>query len=253
VPVIDLNADLGEGFGAWDLGDDAALLGAVTSANVACGFHAGDPERLLGTLRGTAAAGASVGAHPSYRDLVGFGRRFVDASPTELHADVLYQIAALQGLARAAGTVVRYVKPHGALYNRIAHDPVHADAVIAAVSDVDPALPVLGLAGSPFLERARAAGLRAVPEVFADRGYRADGSLVPRGEPGALLHDAQTIAERMARFATEGVMAAVDGTLVALEAESICVHGDTPGAVAAARAVRAELERAGIVIRAFAG
>lgn len=249
--AIDLNADLGEGFGAWDLGDDAALLDVVTSANVACGFHAGDPERLLGTLRAAATAGVAVGAHPSYRDLVGFGRRFVDASPAELHADVLYQLAALQGLARVAGTAVRYVKPHGALYNRIAHDPVHADSVIAAVRDLDPSLPVLGLAGSPFLDRARAAGLRAVAEVFADRGYRADGTLVPRREPGALLHDPAVIAERMRRFAAEGVVTAVDGSPVRLEAESICLHGDSPGAVEAARAVRAELRGAGVALRPF--
>lgn len=252
MPSIDLNADLGESFGAWRLGDDAAMLDVVTSASVACGFHAGDPLTMLATCRAAAERGVVVGAHPSYRDLAGFGRRFLDVSPEELTADVLVQLGALSAAARASGTRVAYVKPHGALYNAIVHHEEQARAVVAAVVAFDPALPVLGLPGSAFLAAAAEAGLRAVGEAFADRGYAADGTLVPRSAPGAVLHDADGFAARVVRLATEGVVRSVAGTDVPVRAESVCVHGDTPGAVAIARAVRAALTNAGVGLAAFA-
>lgn len=251
MPVIDLNADLGEGFGRWELGDDDAMLDVVTSANVACGFHAGDPRSLANTLHAAGTRSVVVGAHPAYRDLAGFGRRYVDASPAELRADVIYQIGALQALARASDTAVRYVKPHGALYNTITHDRAHAGAVVDAVADLDLDLPVLGPAGSVFLELARDAGLRVYAEAFADRAYTPDGRLVSRREPGSLLHDPEEVAARIVRLVHTGTLQAVDGSVIALEADSICVHGDSPGAVGTARAVRRALEAAGIDVRPF--
>lgn len=244
--AIDLNSDLGESYGAWRMGDDAAMLDIVSSANVACGFHAGDPSGILRTLRAAAQRGVTVGAHVSYPDLVGFGRRDMDIAPADLTADVIYQIGALQGLAAAAGTTVRYVKPHGALYNRIAVDAVQGAAVIAAIKTVDPALALMGLAGAQILDQARAAGLAVVAEAYADRAYTPKGHLVPRREPGAVLHDASLIAARMVRLATEGVVEASDGSAIRLEAQSICVHGDSPGAVAIAREVRRRLEEHGL-------
>lgn len=251
--VIDLNSDLGEGYGAWKMGDDAAMLGIVSSANVACGFHAGDPLTILATLRGAAQNGVVVGAHVSYPDRVGFGRRPMDVTPEELTADVIYQIGALQGLAAAAGTRVRYVKPHGALYNTIAQDARQAGAVIRAILTVDPSLILMGLAGAPVLEQARAAGLATVAEAFADRAYRPDGQLLSRREPGAVLHDPNLVAARMVRLAQEGVVEAVDGSTLRLAAGSICVHGDSPDAVAMARAIRVALTRQGVTIASFAG
>ncbi|MFC6496164.1 LamB/YcsF family protein [Gemmobacter lanyuensis] len=251
--VIDLNSDLGEGYGAWKMGDDAAMLGIVSSANVACGFHAGDPLTILATLRGAAQNGVVVGAHVSYPDRVGFGRRPMDVTPEELTADVIYQIGALQGLAAAAGTRVRYVKPHGALYNTIAQDARQAGAVIRAILAVDPSLILMGLAGAPVLEQARAAGLATVAEAFADRAYRPDGQLLSRREPGAVLHDPNLVAARMVRLAQEGVVEAVDGSTLRLAAGSICVHGDSPDAVAMARAIRVALTRQGVTIASFAG
>jgi UPF0271 protein len=253
VATIDLNADVGEGFGRWELGDDDAVLATVTSANVACGFHAGDPATMTRTVRTALERGVSVGAHVSYRDLAGFGRRYVDASEDELTGDVIYQIGALRGIAGSLGARVSYVKPHGALYNTIAHDERHARAVITAVQRVDPSLPLVGLAGSPLLERARAAGLTVVAEAFADRAYTPAGTLVPRREPGAVLHDPREVADRVVRWVRSGTMTALDGSEVAVEADSICVHGDSPGAVEMARAVRAGLEDAGVTLRPFAG
>jgi UPF0271 protein len=250
---IDLNSDLGEGYGAWKMGDDAAMLAVVSSANVACGFHAGDPAGILSTLREAAARGVAVGAHVGYPDRVGFGRRPMDVAPADLEADVIYQIGALQGLARAAGTRVSYVKPHGALYNTIAHDARQAAAVIAGVRAVDPSLVLMGLAGAPVLAQARAAGLAVMAEAFADRAYRPDGQLVSRREAGAVLHDPDLVAARMLRLATEGVIEAVDGTPLRLEAGSICVHGDSPGAVAMARHIRETLVQAGVTIASFTG
>ena len=251
MPTIDLNADLGESYGAWALGDDEAMLGVVSSANVACGFHAGDPTGLLATLRLAAARRVVVGAQVSYPDLRGFGRRDLDLPADDLFADVVYQIGALQGLAASAGTRVAYVKPHGALYNRIVHDEVQAGAVVDALVSLDPSLALVGLPDSEVSRQAEAEGLRFVPEAFADRAYRSDGTLVSRREPGAVLHDPAEIAERMRRLALEGVVTSVDGHDIALSAETICVHGDTPGAVAIARTVRAGLEESGLTIGSF--
>lgn len=248
---IDLNADVGESFGAWTMGDDAAILRVVTSANVACGFHAGDPRTARRTCALAAEAGVTVGAHVSYRDLAGFGRRFLDVDPAELADEVVYQVGALQALAAAAGTEVRYVKPHGALYNAIVHHREQARAVAAAVRTVDPGLPVLVLPGTVIEEEARDAGLRPVVEAFADRAYLPDGTLVPRSRPGAVLTDPQEVAQRVVRMATEGTVTAVDGTPVAIRAESVCVHGDTPGAVALATEVRAALDAAGVPVAGF--
>jgi UPF0271 protein len=249
--TIDLNADLGEGFGVWRLGDDEAMLDIVSSANVACGFHAGDPAGLAHTCRAAAERGVRIGAQVGYRDLAGFGRRFIDASPADLTADVIYQIGALQALAHAAGARVNYVKPHGALYNTIVTHRTQAEAVAQAVYAVDPALPVLGLTGSAFFTAAEGLGLRTVPEAFADRGYRPDGTLVPRTEDGAVLHDAVQIAERVVTMVTDGHVVTADGTTVPVMTESVCVHGDSPGAVTIARAVRDRLRERGIALRAF--
>ena len=250
--AIDLNSDLGEGYGAWMMGDDAAMLGIVSSANVACGFHAGDPLGILATLREAAARGVAIGAHVSYPDRVGFGRRPMDVASAELSADVIYQIGALQGLCAAAGTRVTYVKPHGALYNTIAGDARQAAAVIDAIKAIDPALILMGLAGAPILAQARAAGLNTVAEAFADRAYTPAGTLVSRREAGAVLHDPDLIAARMLRLATEGVLEAVDGSTLHLQADSICVHGDSPGAVAISARIREVLVAGGVAIRPFA-
>jgi UPF0271 protein len=251
MPTVDLNADLGEGFGAWQLGDDEAMLDVITSANVACGFHAGDPALLLRTCRAAARRGVAVGAQVSYRDLAGFGRRFIDVTPEDLTAEVIYQIGALQAIAHAAGTTVRYVKPHGALYNSIVTHESQAAAVAAAVAAVDPALPVLGLTGSAFFTEADQLGLRTVAEAFADRAYQPDGTLVSRREPGAVLHDAAAIAVRVATMVSAGHVTAVDGTTVPITVESVCVHGDSPGAVNIATAVRERLEADGVHLSAF--
>ncbi len=250
---IDLNADVGESFGAWVLGDDEAVLGVVTSANVACGFHAGDPLTLRRACRYAASRGVAVGAQVGYRDLAGFGRRFIDVRPEELEAEIVYQTGALDALARIEGTRVSYVKPHGALYNAVVDHEEQAAAVVAAVRAVDPSLPLLGLPGSALLRRAGEAGLRAVPEAFADRAYAPDGRLVPRSEPGAVLHDPHEVAARTVRLVLDGVVTAVDGSDVAVAAESVCIHGDTPGAVAMAVAVRTALESAGVQLRSFVG
>ncbi|AVS94020.1 LamB/YcsF family protein [Paracidovorax avenae] len=250
---IDLNSDLGESLGAWHMGDDTAMLGIVTSANVACGFHAGDAAGILATLRGAKERGVAVGAHVAYRDLAGFGRRNMDVASSDLVADVIYQIGALQGLATAAGTRVTYVKPHGALYNTIAHDERQARDVIAAIRAIDASLALVVLAGSPLERWAADAGLRVVAEAFADRAYTPQGTLVSRREPGAVLHDAGEVARRMLQLVREGTVQAIDGSTTRVRADSICVHGDSPGAVAMARAVREALEREGIALRAFAG
>lgn len=248
---IDLNADLGEGFGVWRLGDDDAMLGIVTSANVACGFHAGDPAGLLRVCRAAAARGVRIGAQVSYRDLAGFGRRFIDVAAEDLIADVAYQIGALQAMAHAAGSSVAYVKPHGALYNTIVTHTEQAAAVAEAVRLVDAGLPVLGMAGSAFFDEAARRELRTVAEAFADRAYRPDGRLVSRREQGAVLCDPAEIAGRVATMVTSGQVTATDGTQLAMKAESVCVHGDSPGAVQIATAVRDRLEASGIEIRAF--
>jgi UPF0271 protein len=251
--TVDLNADLGESLGTWKLGNDDAMLDIVTSANVACGFHAGDSLTLQRACAGAAARGVVVGAQVGYRDLVGFGRRFLDVEDDELTADVLYQIGALEAMCRVAGIRVAYVKPHGALYHAVVHHEAQAAAIVRAVVAFDPTLPVLGLPGSVFLRLAAEAGLRPVTEAFADRGYTPDGQLVSRRERGALLHDPQTVARRMVRLATEGRMTAVDGTEFALHPDSICTHGDSPDAVQMAAVVRAALTAAGVQIAPFVG
>jgi len=250
--AIDLNSDLGEGFGVWTLGDDEALLDVVTSANVACGFHAGDPDILRRVCAIAAERGVAIGAHVGYRDLAGFGRRDMDVEPQRLTNDVIYQIGALDGFARVAGTRVRYVKPHGALYNTAVHDQQQAAAVVEAIHLYDESLPVMGLPGSALLTTAGSAGLRTIGEAFADRSYTPDGTLVPRSQPGAVLHDPQQVAERMARLVTTGTVTAADGTDVTISAESICVHGDSPDAVKMAIAVRQALAAAGVDLRPFA-
>lgn len=249
--VIDLNSDLGEGYGAWTMGDDAAMLALVTSANVACGFHAGDPVGILRTLRAAAARGVAVGAHIAYPDRVGFGRRDMDVGSAELVADVIYQIGALQGLARAAGTRVGYVKPHGALYNRIATDPRQGRDVIAGIRAVDPGLVLMALAGSPLIALARSEGLAVVAEAFADRAYTPTGGLVSRREAGAVMHDVQRIVQRVLQLVRDGTLEAIDGSTIRLDAQSICVHGDSPGAVAMAAALREALEANGVALRSF--
>lgn len=248
---VDLNSDIGEGFGAWTLGDDDAMLELVTSANIACGFHAGDPTTLLATCESAATRGVRIGAQVGYRDLAGFGRRFIDMSPKDLTADVIYQIGALDGLARVAGSRVAYVKPHGALYNAIVHHRRQARAVVAAVVAYDSSLPVLGLPGSVFLEEAREAGLDVVAEAFADRAYTAEGTLVPRTESGAVLHDPALVAERVRRMVVDGELDAVDGSTLKITAESVCVHGDSPAAVDMAAAIRALLESSDVEITPF--
>ncbi|RVW08124.1 LamB/YcsF family protein [Prescottella agglutinans] len=249
--VIDLNSDLGESFGAWTLGDDAAMLDLVTSANVAGGFHAGDPATLLRTCRDAAERSVRIGAQVGYRDLAGFGRRFIDVSEADLTADVIYQIGALDALARTAGSSVTYVKPHGALYNAIVHHRDQARAVVAAVRAVNPSLPVLGLPGSVFLEEAAAAGLRTVTEAFADRAYTPKGTLVPRTESGAVVHDPDTVASRVLQLVTTGTIEAIDGTRITVPAETICVHGDTPAAVEMAMAIRKLLDDEKIHVKPF--
>ena len=252
-PSIDLNSDVGESFGNWRMGDDAAMFDSVSSANVACGFHAGDATTIAATCRAAVEAGVVIGAHIGYRDLAGFGRRFIDVDLDELRNDVIYQLGALRALAEAAGGSVEYVKPHGALYTTMAHHEGQAQAVIDGIRTFDDSLPVLLLPGSVGVRTAEAAGLRAVAEAFADRAYEPDGSLVSRTKPGAVLHDVDTVITNMTRRATDGTIVAIDGTVVRPNAESICLHGDTPGTVAMAAAVRSALEAAGVTIAPFAG
>ena len=238
MPSVDLNADLAEGFGVWELGDDNAMLDIVTSANLACGFHAGNPVGLAAACRAAERRGVRIGAQVGYFDLAGFGRRRIEVEPAELAADVIYQIGALQALARVAGTTLSYVKPHGALYNTVVVDRDQARAVAEAVHAADPTLPVLGLAGSVFFDEAQRLGLRTVGEAFADRSYQPDGGLVSRREAGAVLHDPDEIADRVLSMVQTGTVTACDGTVIPVDAESICVHGDSPGAVQIATAVR---------------
>ncbi|MGF9650437.1 5-oxoprolinase subunit PxpA [Pseudarthrobacter oxydans] len=249
---MDLNADLGESFGSWNMGDDAAMFRLVTSANVACGFHAGDPVTMLDSCRAAYELDVTVGAHVGYRDLAGFGRRSLDMSFDELFGDVLYQLGALDGVAHAVGASVDYVKPHGALYNRLVRDADQASAVVAAVNSYDPGLPILGLPGSELLKQVQEAGHPVFIEAFVDRAYLADGTLVPRSQEGAVLHDVDSIVQRAVRMATKGEVAALDGTVLQVRPDSLCIHGDTPGAVEMAAAVRAGLEAAGVELESFA-
>jgi UPF0271 protein len=252
VPTIDLNADLGEGFGQWSLGNDDDLLGLVTSANVACGYHAGDASTMRRVCDRAVEQGVAIGAQVGYRDLAGFGRRFIDIEPEALTNDVICQIAALQGFARVAGGRVGYVKPHGALYNAIVHHTPQAAAVVEAVTLYDVTLPVLGLPGSQWLRLAGAAGLPVVEESFADRAYTPDGWLVPRGEPGSVLDDPAAIAARCVSMVVDGAVEDASGGRLRMHPGSICVHSDTPGAVEIAQRVRASLIEAGVTLAAFA-
>ncbi len=249
--AIDLNSDLGESFGIWKLGDDEAMLDLVTSANVACGFHAGDPSTLRRVCQAAADRNVTIGAQVSYPDLAGFGRRFIDIDPAELRDAVLYQLGALDGFAQVAGAGVGYVKPHGALYHACISHPEQAEAVVAAAHEYDPAMSVLGAPGSPLLAIADAMGMEPVPEAFADRGYLPDGRLVPRSEPGAVLTDPVAVAEQAVMLARDRQVAATDGSVIDVAARSICIHGDTPGAVEMARAVRRALEAASIGLHSF--
>ena len=248
---VDLNADLGESFGVWTLGDDDAMLDLVTSANIACGFHAGDAATLARTCRSAAERGVRIGAQVSYRDLEGFGRRFIDVPPEDLTADIIYQIGALQALARVAGTELSYVKPHGALYNSIFEHRDQARAVAEAVHAVDPALAVLGLTESALFAEAQRLGLRTVAEAFADRAYRPDGRLVSRRERDAVLSDPDEIAARVVTMVTGRRVTAVDGSTIPIATESVCVHGDSPGAVRIATAVRDRLIAEGVTLSPF--
>ena len=249
MPTIDLNCDCGEGFGAWQLGDDAALLRHVSSANIACGAHAGDPELMRRTLRLCRELGVAAGAHPGYPDLHGFGRRALPMSPAEVESSVLAQLGALAALARAEGVALRHVKPHGALYNVAAVTPAIAEAIARAVAAFSRELLLVGLAGSQLVAAGEAAGLRVAREAFADRGYAADGTLLPRGTPGALITaPAENLAQAL-RIVIEGHVLGPGGERVPVAADTLCVHGDTPGAAGRAEALRRGLAAAGVVVR----
>ncbi|MBH2846626.1 LamB/YcsF family protein [Serratia marcescens] len=250
---IDLNSDLGEGFGIWRMGDDEAMMKLVTSANIACGFHAGDPTIMFKTLKLAASMEISVGAHVSYPDRVGFGRRNMDISPDVLMADVIYQIGALEGLAKAAGTTVNYVKPHGALYNTIAHSSERAEAVINAIKALNPRLALMVPAASPLEKQALDSGLRIIREVFADRAYTPGGALVPRTQRGAVLHSPKEVVSRITGLLRKGTLTASDGSEIMMKADSICIHGDTAGSVEMASAIRRLLLSAGITLAAATG
>jgi len=251
-PVVDLNADLGESFGIWRLGDDLALMDVITSANIACGFHAGDPLTLRQACAMAAAMGVTIGAQVSYRDLAGFGRREMDVPPDELTAELLYQMAALDGIARTEGAAVRYVKPHGALYHRVSRDPAQAGALIEAIRVYNPELPLLTQSASLASQVATRTGIGVVSEAFADRGYNPDGTLVRRGQPGAVRTDASEVTEQAVTMVTKGLVRSAGGQDVTVTARSICIHGDTAGAVELARSVRRGLEQAGVGIAPFA-
>jgi UPF0271 protein len=248
---IDLNADVGESFGAYSMGADAALMRSITSASIAAGFHAGDPSVLRRTINLAKSHGVAIGAHPGFPDLVGFGRRELQVAPAEAEDFVLYQIAAVAGVAAAEGVKLQHVKPHGALFNMAVRDAALAAAIAKAVAAFDRSLILFGLPGSAILSAGRAAGLRVAAEIFADRAYEPDGSLTPRSRPGSVIHDADAVAARAVRMITEGVVDAVDGTMVPLDADTICVHGDTPGAGQLAAGLRARLVAAGVTVAAI--
>lgn len=249
---IDLNSDLGEGYGPWTMGDDARILDCVTSANIACGGHAGDPETMFRTLRRAAERGVQVGAHPGYADREGFGRRVIPMQPVEAARMLVAQVGALVALARLAGTPVRYVKPHGALGNLAAADRAVADAIVSAVRALDPALAILAISGTELEQAARAQGVTVFSEIFADRAYLPNGQLVPRSQPDAVLHDAKQAADRLVGFLKTGRMPVRGGDAIALRADSICVHGDSAEATEMARHIRARLQAEGVTVAAFA-
>lgn len=248
---IDLNSDVGEGYGPWAMGDDAAMLALVTSANIACGGHASDPETMYQTLRLAVQNGVIVGAHPGYNDPLGFGRRVIPMTPAEVGRMVAAQIGSLQAMAALAGTQVAYVKPHGALANLAADDRAVADAIAAAVKAISPGLALLAISGTELEHAARSAGIRVFSEIFADRGYLTNGRLVPRSKPGAMIHDPEAAVARLLSFLESGLMPVVGGDPIPLAAQSICVHGDSPGAIEMARHIRSRLGAAGVTIAAF--
>ncbi|MFC0459364.1 LamB/YcsF family protein [Arthrobacter liuii] len=249
---MDLNADVGQSFGSWTAGGDPAMFQLVTSANVACGFHAGDPVTMLDSCRAAYELDVTVGAHVGYRDMAGFGRRSLDMSFDELFGDVLYQLGALDGVAHAVGASVDFVKPHGALYDTLTDDAEQASALVAAVNAYDPGLPILGFPGSELLKQAKEAGHPVFTEAFADRAYFADGSLVPLSREDAILHDVDTIVERAVRLATKGEVVAIDGSVVTIQPDSLRLQGGSPGAVETAARIRAGLEAAGVGLESFA-
>ena len=248
---IDMNSDLGESFGAYSIGHDAGLMRAITSANVAAGFHAGDPSVLRETIRLAKTSGVAVGAHPGFPDLVGFGRRELNVTPREAEDMVLYQVAAVAGVAAAEGVRVQHVKPHGALFNMAVRNAELSAAIARAVAAFDRHLILFGLPGSEILNAGRAAGLRVAAEVFADRAYEPDGSLASRRKAGSVIHDPDAVVARAVRMVKERTVVATDGSAVALEADTICVHGDTPGSDALAARIRAGLEAAGVTVKAI--
>ena len=250
--TVDLNADCGEGLGPWRMGDDAGILAIVTSANIACGGHAGDPDTMARTLQIAKAGGVGVGAHPGYADPMGFGRRIVPMTPDGIERMVAYQTGAMLGMAALAGVPVGHVKPHGALNNLACRDRSVADAIARAVKGVDASLVLLAVARSELEAAGHAAGLATAAEVFADRTYRADAQLTPRSEPNAVIHDADEAARRVVRMVETGAIHAEDGTAIETPIDSICVHGDEPSAVAVARRVREALEASGLAIAPFA-
>lgn len=245
---IDMNSDIGESFGAYKMGRDEEVMGAITSANVGCGFHAGDPQVMMKTVKLAAEHGIAVGAHPGYPDLVGFGRRKMVCTPEQVYSDCLYQIGALKVFCEANGLQLQHVKPHGAMYNTAAKDAKLALAIAQAVKDAGREIILMGLANSEFEHAAKEVGIPFAAEAFADRGYMPDGSLVPRSQPGAVIHDVKAAASRVVRMATEGVVEAVDGTMIKFRPQSVCMHGDTPEAVEMARAVKKALEDAGVKV-----
>lgn len=248
---IDLNSDLGEGFGPWPMGDDAAMLDVVTSANIACGGHAGDAETMFTTLRLAADRGVVIGAHPGYEDRPGFGRRVIPMAPAEIGRMVAAQVGAMQGVAALAGAQVRYVKPHGALANLAADDGAVARAIAETVAALPGNLAILAISGTELEQAARAAALPVFSEIFADRAYLPNGRLMPRSQPGAVLHDPQAAADRLLRFLETGRMPVAGGDTIALAAHSVCVHGDNPAAVAMARLIRDRLAAAGVALSPF--
>ncbi len=251
--MIDLNADLGEGFGPWTMGDDAAMLDIVSSANVACGGHASDPETMFRTLSLAKARGVVTGAHPSYPDKEGFGRRRLPFAPAEIERFVAAQTGALMAIGALVGQPIAYVKPHGALGNVASEDRAVAVAIVRAVRAVDPGLAILAISGTVLEAVARDGGIAVFSEIFADRGYTPAGNLVPRSEPGAMLHDPEQAASRLLSFLASGQMPTVGGAPVALAAQSVCIHGDSPDAVAMARHIRDALQARGLAVSAFVG
>lgn len=247
--TLDLNCDMGESYGAWKMGNDEAVLGYVSSANIACGFHGGDPSTLRKTVAAAIKQGVALGAHPSFQDLAGFGRRNMHISPQEAYDITVYQVGAAAGVARSQGGRLHHVKAHGALYNMAAKDARLARAIAQAVRDIDGDLILYGLAGSAMIQEAHAVGLRVAQEVFGDRSYQPDGTLTPRSQPDAMITDASKSVEQVLRMVQEKIVIATDGTRVPVQPDTLCIHGDQPDALVFAQAIRKALQDAGIAVR----